>query len=75
MLHGVWLKVLAPLAAVAYVGYRLTLAVQVARARRAGDQERVERLTTRGFGLYRWAVGLLLLVIVLLLLVVLTNRT
>jgi hypothetical protein len=73
MLHGVWLKVLVPLAAAAYAGYRLTLAVQIARARRAGDHARVERLTTRGFGLYRWAVALLILVILFLALLVFTR--
>jgi len=73
MLHAVWLKVLVPLAAAAYVGYRVTLAVQIARARRAGDDARAERLGTKGFGLHRWAVAALVLVVLLLLLVVLTG--
>jgi len=73
MLHGVWLKVIVPLLALAYVGYRVALAVQIARARRAGDEARVERLSSRGFGLYRWAVGLAILAILFLVLLVFTR--
>jgi hypothetical protein len=59
----VWLKVLVPLLAVAYVGYRVLLHVQISRARRAGDQARVADLTSHGFRLYRWAFLVCLLVI------------
>ncbi len=44
MLHRVWLKVLVPLLAVAYAAYRVLLHVQISRARRAGDQARVDDL-------------------------------
>jgi hypothetical protein len=73
MLHGVWLKVLVPLLAVAYAVYRIALSVQIARARRAGDEARVQKLRTRGFGLYRWAVAFAILVMLFLLLLLLTS--
>jgi hypothetical protein len=66
MLHGVWLKVLIPLLAVGYAAYRVLLHVQIARARRAGDQARVVELSSHGFRLYRWALLACLLVIVFL---------
>ena len=40
-----------------YVAYRVTLAVRIARARRAGDVEREEHLRRRAFGLLHWIVG------------------
>ena len=73
MLHGVWFKVLVPLLAVTYVAYRISLSIQIARAQREGDQARVQRLRTRGFGLYRWAVALAILATLFLVLLVLTN--
>jgi hypothetical protein len=69
----VWLKVLVPLLALAYVGYRVLLHVQISRARRAGDQARVAELTTHGFRLYRWAFLVCLLAIGLLSLLVYSN--
>jgi hypothetical protein len=56
-----------------YVAYRLWLAVQIARAKRAGDFAREQRLRTRGFGLLRWAVACLLVFIVALTLLVWSN--
>jgi len=69
----VWLKVLVPLLAVAYVGYRVILHVQISRARRAGDQARVAELTSHGFRLYRWAFLVCLLAIGFLSLLVYSN--
>jgi hypothetical protein len=53
-----------------YVAYRVALAMQILKAKRAGDAMREQQLRTRGFGLYRWAVGVLLLAVVVLLLLV-----
>jgi hypothetical protein len=73
MLHAVWLKVLVPLLAVAYVAYRVVLHVQISRARKAGDRARVAELETHGFRLYRWAFLLCLAAIAFLALVMYTN--
>jgi hypothetical protein len=69
----VWLKVLVPLLAVAYVGYRVLLHVQISRARRAGATVRVAQLTSHGFRLYRWALLVCLLAIGFLTLLVYSN--
>lgn len=74
MLHGVWLKVLVPVLAVAYAAYRVALYAQITRARRVGDQARVTELRTHGFRLYRWALLVCLLAIVFLTLLVYSNR-
>lgn len=66
-----WLKVVVPLLAAAYVGYRGALALAVVRARRRGDTARVEHLRRHGLGLYRWALGSLLVVSCLLVILVL----
>lgn len=68
-----WLKVLVPLLAVAYVGYRVLLHVQISRARRVGDRARVAELTAHGFRLYRWAFLVCLLAIGFLSLLVYSN--
>jgi hypothetical protein len=73
MLHRVWLKVLVPLLAVAYAGYRVVLHLQISRARRAGDQARVHELETHGFRLYRWGFLVCLLAIVFLGLLMYSN--
>ena len=73
MLPRVWLKVLVPLLAVAYVGYRAVLHVQISRARRAGDVARVAELETHGFRLYRWGFLLCLLAITFLTLLMYSN--
>jgi hypothetical protein len=49
-----WLKVVVPLLAVAYVVYRGAVALEISRARRVGDAARVAHLRAHGFGLYRW---------------------
>ena len=70
-----WLKVVVPLLAVAYVAYRGALALEIWRAKRSGDRPRVEHLRTHGFGLYRWLLGITLVVMALLaLLLVLETR-
>ena len=70
-----WLKVVVPLCALGYVGYRAALALAISRARRSGDTARLEHLRRHGFGLYRWVLGLTLVVIALLtLLIVLETR-
>lgn len=66
MLHAVWLKVLVPLLAAVYVAYRVSLAHQISKARRAGDRARVEELTTKGFRLYRYALAACLVLIAML---------
>jgi hypothetical protein len=40
-----------------YVAFRVVLAVQIARARRAGDVDREQQLRRRAFGLLHWVVG------------------
>jgi hypothetical protein len=70
-----WLKVVVPLLAVAYVGYRAAVALEIARAKRRGDVARVHHLRTHGFGLYRWFLGAALMLILLLaLFVILETR-
>ena len=73
MLHRVWLKVLVPLLAVAYVAYRVVLHVQLSRARRAGDRARIVELETHGFRLYRWGFLLCLVAIAFLALLMYSN--
>lgn len=48
-----------------YVVYRITLAVKIARARRAGDARRVRRLSRLAFGLVHWVIGVMALVALL----------
>jgi len=56
-----------------YVAYRVTLAVQIAKARRAGDVEREQQLRRRAFGLLHWLVMAVLIFTVLLALLVWSN--
>ncbi|MBO0847562.1 MAG: hypothetical protein J2P22_19350 [Nocardioides sp.] len=56
-----------------FVAYRVALALEVRKARRAGDTARVEHLRRHGFGLYRWIVLCLLVFIVALTLLVWSN--
>ena len=49
-----------------FVVYRLTLWLEIRKARRAGDTAREARLRRHGFGLYRWVVLCLLIFIALL---------
>ena len=61
-----WLKVVVPLLALAYVGYRATLALAIHRAKRRGDEARLEALRKHGFGLQRFLIGSALVLMVLL---------
>jgi hypothetical protein len=56
-----------------YIAYRVALATAILRARRAGDVVREQRLRTRGFGLHRWVVGVLLVLFLVLLLATWVN--
>ena len=70
-----WLKVVVPLFALAYVGYRATLALEIHRAKRRGDVERVEDLRKHGFGLRRFLLGsALVLMALLIVFVILETR-
>lgn len=53
------------LAVGSFVVYRLTLAVRIAQARRAGDTRREQRLRRLAFGLMHWVIGGMALVAVL----------
>ncbi len=61
-----WLKIVVPLLAAAYVGYRAMLALEIARAKRRGDTARLDHLRTHGFGFYRFILGTTLVVLCLL---------
>jgi hypothetical protein len=56
-----------------FVLYRVWLALEIRKARRAGDTEREESLRLHGFGLYRWVVLCLLVFIALLTMLVWFN--
>jgi hypothetical protein len=56
-----------------YVAYRISLAVQILQAKRAGDLERERRLRTHGFGLYRWAAGAVLVLLLVLVFLIWAN--
>jgi hypothetical protein len=59
----------------AYVAYRLRLAVQLARARRAGDLERERALRARLPTILRWVAGTIVVIVVLVsVLVTLSTR-
>jgi hypothetical protein len=59
----------------AYVGYRLRLALLLARARRAGDLDRERALRARVPTILGWLAGIVVvLVVVLTVLVVLSTR-
>jgi hypothetical protein len=49
-----------------FVLYRVSLALEIRKARKAGDTEREQSLRSHGFGLYRWVVLCLLIFIALL---------
>ena len=61
------------LAVASFVVYRISLAVQIARARRAGDTAREQRLRRWAFGLMHWVIGALALVAVLFTVLVMVN--
>ncbi len=60
------LKVVVPLLALAYVGYRVAVFVEIHRAQRRGDTARVERLQKHGLGFYRFVLGTVVVLLVLL---------
>lgn len=64
------LRIAIVLAGIGLVGYRVALAWEIRKARRAGDRRREQRLRSRGFGLYRWVAAALLVFLALLSLVV-----
>jgi hypothetical protein len=59
-------RVAVVLVGAGFVLYRVSLALEIRKARKAGDSEREQRLRAHGFGLHRWAVLCLLIVFVLL---------
>jgi hypothetical protein len=67
------LRILVLTIATAYVAYRGYLAVQVVRARRAGDPGREQALRARALWAFRWAVGIWLLAGLFLVLLVVSN--
>lgn len=60
-----WLRVVVLLLGVAYVGYRLQLAVELRRAKRTGDLARAERLRGRPYLILRWVVGIAVVLLLL----------
>lgn len=58
-------RVVVLLVVAGYVVYRITLAVKIARARRAGDTTRVRRLSRLAFSLVHWVIGVMALIAVL----------
>jgi hypothetical protein len=66
-------RVAVVLVGAGFVAYRVALWLAIRKATRSGDLARLERLRSRGFGLYRWLVVCLLVFIVLLSLVVWHN--
>jgi hypothetical protein len=70
-----WLKIVVPLLALAYVGYRAAVALEILRAKRRGDTTRVDDLRRHGFGLSRFLLGsALVLMALLIVFVVLETR-
>jgi hypothetical protein len=61
------------LAVGSFVVYRLTLAVQIGQAKRAGDTARVQRLRRLAFGLMHWVIGGMAIVAVLFTVLVMVN--
>ena len=61
-----WLKIVLPLLAAVYIGYRATLALEISRAKRRGDTARLDHLRAHGFGFYRFIVGTTVIVLALL---------
>jgi hypothetical protein len=56
-----------------YVAYRVSLAMQILKAKRAGDRERERHLRRHGFGLHRWAAGAVVVVFLVLVVIVWAN--
>ena len=66
-------RVVVILGGVGFVVYRVALAREIRRARKAGDLARERHLRRHGFGLYRWALAAVLIVVAVLLLIVWSN--
>lgn len=73
MLPGMAYRIAIILLGGGYVAYRVALAVEILKAKRAGDSERERRLRTHGFGLYRWAAAAVIVVFVVLVVIVWSN--
>jgi len=61
-----WLKIAVPLLAAAYIGYKVSVALEITRARRRGDAARVEQLRAHGLGFYRFVLGTVVVLLCLL---------
>jgi hypothetical protein len=60
---------------VGFVAYRVTLWLEIRKARKSGDRAREEHLRRHGFGLYRWAaLGVLIFTVLLTALVWANSR-
>jgi hypothetical protein len=73
MLRGMLYRVVVILLGGGYIAYRVSLALQILKAKRSGDLERERRLRTHGFGLYRWAAGAAVVVFLVLVVIVWSN--
>jgi len=62
------------LAVGSFVVYRLTLAVQISQARRAGDTAREQRLRRLAFGLMHWVISGMAIIAVLFTVLVMVNE-
>jgi hypothetical protein len=60
-------------AVLSFVVYRLSLSMKIAKARRAGDTAREQRLRRFAFGLMHWVIGGMALVAVLFTVLVMVN--
>lgn len=62
------------LAVGSFVVYRLSLAVQIGQAKRAGDTAREQRLRRLAFGLLHWVIGGMAVLVVLFTVLVMVNQ-
>jgi hypothetical protein len=56
------IKIAVLLLAIGYIGYKVSVALEITRARRRGDAARAEQLAAQGFGFYRFTLGTLIAV-------------
>jgi hypothetical protein len=61
------------LGAIGFVVYRLSLALEIRKARRSGDRAREAHLRTHGFGLHRWAAAAVVVFMIVLVVLVWSN--
>ncbi len=66
-------RVVVVLGAAGFVVYRLSLALEIRKARRTGDRVREEQLRRHGFGLYRWAAAAVVVFMIVLVVLVWSN--